>query len=1135
MTAEHYLAARVLDALLREDYGGVSSRVTRDRDGVAIVLASGRRAGLTPGSPFQDFWTAPDERLRLAEVLDTLREVADPADAEGVAAFAQECRETLTALKARHRLRGEVARRLRERDGLIRYESLAASVDHPLYPTARCRLGVSSGDLPSYAPEFAPEFTMRWTAVPRELATLSRPEPPAWWPRPGDVGLPPGLARTHVLFPVHPLAEPLVAGLPGVLPELSGLVPGRRPYLDVRPTLSMRTVEAGPRVHLKLPLPTSTLGLRNRRSIKPGTLRDGALAESLLRRILLREPGLRATLADEQTYGHAGHEYLGWLVRGLPEGEIVPVAALLAPLPDGDDRLVAHEVAGRHYGGDVRALLDDYLAALLAWNVALFVRYGVALEAHQQNLALLFGDGPMRLLVKDNDGLLASPGRLRAAGLDAPDFSDARMLTDDPYALADVFVTITLHLAAMAVAHGLLPDSGAALVRRALTAALEPYGDDPMARLLRARTLDAARLTGKSMVVAGTLVAKERTGARDVNKFYGTTGPNYLRGARSVDLPAADLTAADLTAADLTAEGTALRALLRCWLREVGGPRGDVRAAGPHLMLRVAGTPVRVRARGGIALRFDDPPECLTEGRWRPLDLPALLALVESDLDGGNEEFAGQVRAGRDAAAAILAARERAAPPADPWLASEQALVAGHPFHPAPKARAGDGWLDYAPEAHARFAPRLLGVRADLVAQDGDTTALDGFGEAPPGYLPLPAHPWQFRLLAAELREPLADGRLVDLGPGPRAVVPTSSVRTVYDPGAGVCLKFSLDVRITNCVRKNAWYELAGAVELTRRLAPVFELLDRRFPGTRWLPEPGYRSAALGTRLLEGLSVIVRTGPWAVCGPGITPVLAAAVAAGAEGVPKAVLARRAADPVAWFEAYAERVAYPVLDAYVRHGVVLEPHVQNVLVGFDADGRPAEVVFRDLEGTKLVTGRHDLTGQPGEVASSLSYDAGRGWDRVAYCLFVNHLAEVAATVAAAATDGTTGPATDPAAKRAADAVANRAADAGGDRLLRDLWAAARASLERYVAVHAPDHAPDRTADRAVGRAAGRDALAPLTRLLAGAPLPAKANLTVRWARAADREAGYVPVANPLAPPGPLPGPLWPEPTHARGRR
>ena len=72
--------------------------------------------------------------------------------------------------------------------------------------------------------------------------------------------------------------------------------------------------------------------------------------------------------------------------------------------------------------------------------------------------------------------------------------------------------------------------------------------------------------------------------------------------------------------------------------------------------------------------------------------------------------------------------------------------------------------------------------------------------------------------------------------------MPTSSVRTVYAPQAGVCLKFSLDVRITNCVRKNAWYELAGAVELTSRLAPVFKEVAGRFPGTRWLAEPGYRS-----------------------------------------------------------------------------------------------------------------------------------------------------------------------------------------------------------------------------------------------------------------------------------------------------
>jgi siderophore synthetase component len=204
------------------------------------------------------------------------------------------------------------------------------------------------------------------------------------------------------------------------------------------------------------------------------------------------------------------------MVRRLPAGKVVPVAALAIPG-------VLAEL------GDV---LPAYLRLLLRWNVRLFVEYGVALEAHQQNLSLVFTDEGMKLLVKDNDGLLASPARLAAAGVEVPEFGDARMLTDDPHALADVFVTITLHLAAAAITFGALPQARAsALLRDTLAEALNGYGDDPMARLLRARTLDAARLTGKSMVTAGTLVAKERTGAADVNKFYGTSGPNYLRRA----------------------------------------------------------------------------------------------------------------------------------------------------------------------------------------------------------------------------------------------------------------------------------------------------------------------------------------------------------------------------------------------------------------------------------------------------------------------------------------------------------------------------------------------------------------------------------------------------------------------------
>ncbi|MEV0229837.1 IucA/IucC family protein [Nonomuraea sp. NPDC050786] len=482
---EAYLAARVLNALLREDYGGLSSRVSRTKDGTGLLLADGRWVRLVPGALFQDFVVAEDERLGLEQVLETLAEVADPADAEGVSAFFEECLAALGALELHDAHAAEVLARKPS------YEALAAFVDHPVYPTSRARVGLSEAELPAYAPEFAPSFELRWAVVPGAAARL-----------PADVA---PWESDEVLFPVHPLTV-------GEVRKIDGVRVLDEARVTVRPTLSMRTVELDPRTHLKLPLPISTLGLRNRRSIKPGTLADGAKAELLLRE--LADPDV--LLADEQTYAHAGHEYLAWMVRRLPEGEIVPVAALAAPGVLADL-------------GDV---VPAYLRLLLRWNVRLFVRYGVALEAHQQNLALVFQGDRMRLLVKDNDGLLASPARLRAAGVAVPDFADGRMLDDDPHALADVFVTITLHLAAAAVAFAAMPhDRAAALLRATLAEALDEYGDDPMARILRARTLDAARLTGKSMITAGTLVAKERSGARDVNKFYGTSGPNYLRRA----------------------------------------------------------------------------------------------------------------------------------------------------------------------------------------------------------------------------------------------------------------------------------------------------------------------------------------------------------------------------------------------------------------------------------------------------------------------------------------------------------------------------------------------------------------------------------------------------------------------------
>ncbi|MFC5804427.1 IucA/IucC family protein [Streptomyces formicae] len=561
-----------------------------------------------------------------------------------------------------------------------------------------------------------------------------------------------------------------------------------------------------------------------------------------------------------------------------------------------------------------------------------------------------------------------------------------------------------------------------------------------------------------------------------------------------------------------TADEAVAHTLLNCLLREVSGPEHRTAVADGHLLVRLPrrGVLLRVALRRTSLIgahRFSGPVSERTDDGWSVIGWSRLAEHLHTELSlltgAGNDEFLDQVASShRGVAAALALPRPRPAAgsggdPLTAYLASEQSLVLGHRFHPTPKARGGDpaAWSAYAPEAAASFPLRLLAVRDHLAvegcAEPGALDPLDRLGPVPEGYRLLPAHPWQYALLRDHpaLRAALAGGDVLDLGPGRMPFAATASVRTLYD--GDTFLKFSLNVRITNCLRKNARYELEGAVALTRLLEPVFADLSLRFPGCGLLREPAYRSLALPgpdgrpvPGLLEGFGVIVREGLGRHLRPGVTPLLAAAVAdeyatgpahvsrllagAGSGASSGSGADASAAAALSWWRDYLELLVPPVLAAYFDHGVVLEPHLQNVLVGVDADGRPSQVLFRDLEGTKLLPGRHSatLTALPAEVAGPLTYDAGRGWDRVVYCLVVNHVAELLAALADL--------------------------HPGGERAL---WSEVHRALRTYAERYG---CPAR-----------------LGALLSGGALPAKANLLTRWARTADRRAGYVRLPSPLA--------------------
>ncbi|GAB7187911.1 IucA/IucC family protein [Kitasatospora sp. Ki12] len=593
-TAADQLTLRVLSALLREDVLGLRTRgAVEDRpDGPWLTVAELRLALPVAPEGFQCEYAA---RLPLLEldgrrltgpdtVVAALAELAEAEDRPGWSAFAEECRQTLATMELHERARAGVHDRLTDLYGAdpsdwtglaaaLGHDTLAAYLDHPVYPTARGRSGLSEAQLRSYAPEFHPAFELRWLAVPAGSLTVRGEQPlPSWWPTPAWLGLGdqcPG--EDWATLPVHPLTvgAPLDEALAAA--GLTGrTVLADRPYLTVVPTLSMRTVAVAddPACHLKLPLATATLGRLNRRTIKPGTLLDGAAGQRLIEAVLEREPRFAGRIlhADEQTWAHAGHELLAVLLRRYPAGleraTTVPLAALLAPAPDG--RLVIDHLADRHHGGDVLACYDALLELLLDWQATLF-GYGIALESHQQNTSLVLDPDGLRLLYKDDDGPRVHTARMASTlGELAPsveDFDDARIFGEDDGALVALFATITGHLCTGALAFGLadhgraeLPDT-LALLRKRTAEAVERLG--PVGEPLRAALLDAERLPVKAMVTAGTLLSKQRSGAADINKHY-TTGPNYLRD--SVRDPA--------RSADGTAQGSTARA-------EAGTARAD--------------------------------------------------------------------------------------------------------------------------------------------------------------------------------------------------------------------------------------------------------------------------------------------------------------------------------------------------------------------------------------------------------------------------------------------------------------------------------------------------------------------------------------------------------------------------------
>ncbi|MFF3449928.1 IucA/IucC family protein [Streptomyces sp. NPDC002667] len=502
------------------------------------------------------------------------------------------------------------------------------------------------------------------------------------------------------------------------------------------------------------------------------------------------------------------------------------------------------------------------------------------------------------------------------------------------------------------------------------------------------------------------------------------------------------------------AQAAAVENLLRCWVRENNLPApqdGTLRialpASGTTLLVPVHHWSPAGWHRFGLPLLAGVPEQAPAVDA---VTVAALFArqtatgAMEADTAhpdspaGEGADLVGRVADSvRRTAVFIRERRECPADPADQFLAAEQALLLGHPLHPTPKGRDGlsdaEGRL-YSPESRGSFPLHWMAVAPSVLASDSAwtergrpvsaaqlTTRLAGPGlRLPDGFTAvLPLHPWQMR--EARHRPGTAAlidaGLLRDLGPHGTPWHPTSSVRTVYRPGAPAMLKLSLGLRITNSRRENLRKELHRGAEVHRLLrGGLFEQWQAVHPGFDIVRDPAWLAVdGLDGHPIPGLDVMIRHNPFGPaddvgCVAGLVsprpyarpdpldpadrrPLMRSRLAAIVTGLADRTGRPHGAVATEWFLRYLEQVVRPVLWLDSEAGIALEAHQQNTLLRLDADGWPAGGRYRDNQGYYFRASRraeldHRL---PGIGAHSDTFVSDAVTDeRFAYYLGVNNV-------------------------------------------------------------------------------------------------------------------------------------------------
>jgi siderophore synthetase component len=182
-------------------------------------------------------------------------------------------------------------------------------------------------------------------------------------------------------------------------------------------------------------------------------------------------------------------------------------------------------------------------------------------------------------------------------------------------------------------------------------------------------------------------------------------------------------------------------------------------------------------------------------------------------------------------------------------------------------------------------------------------------------------------------------------------------------------VKSSLNVTITNSVRKNKRVELERGVAIAELLDTAFgEELAAAFPDFEIVCDPAYLALDAGDGEESGLETGLRVNPFYQNeSENATPPVSLCqdAIAGKSRLGRlieTIASREGRDTAAvsadWFQQYLERSVRPIVWLYLVKGLGVEAHQQNSILTLDSDGYPDTVRYRDNQGFFFPESQYD---------------------------------------------------------------------------------------------------------------------------------------------------------------------------------